>query len=88
MVDERVGVVESLRLSMRFTEGNKVTLFLLWLLMAAINSIAGSLTCGLSTVVVAPFTSLLGSVTYLAMTGQNTASPEPVERERPLSSVP
>jgi uncharacterized membrane protein len=86
MVDRHVGVVDSLRLSMRATDGNKVTLFLLWLLMAGINSIAASLTCGLSSLVVAPFLALLGSVAYLAMTGQPTAVEEAVEQERQLGA--
>ena len=70
MVDRQVGAIESLRLSIQATEGNKVTLLLLGLLMWAVNTAAATLTCGLSTFVVAPFISLMGSVAYLAMTGQ------------------
>jgi uncharacterized membrane protein len=86
MVDRQVGVLESLRLSIQATEGNKVTLLLLGLLMWAVNTAAATLTCGLSTIVVAPFTALMGSVAYLAMTGQNMAFAPEVERERPLGS--
>ena len=86
MVDRRVGVIESLRLSIEATEGNKVTLFLLGLLMWAVNTVAATLTCGLSTLVVAPFISLMGSVAYLAMTGQTMAYAPEVERERALES--
>ena len=86
MVDRRVGVIESLRLSIEATEGNKVTLFLLGLLMWAVNTVAATLTCGLSTLVVAPFISLMGSVAYLAMTGQTMAYVPEVERERALGS--
>jgi uncharacterized membrane protein len=84
MVDRQVGVIDSLRLSMRVTDGNKTTLFLLGLLMAAVNSIGGSLTCGVFSIVFVPFASLLGSVAYLTMTGQNTAWQPPLERERSL----
>jgi phage FluMu protein Com len=86
MVDRQVGAIESLRLSIQATEGNKVTLLLLALLMWAVNTAAATLTCGLSTFVVAPFISLMGSVAYLAMTGQTMAYAPEVERERPLGS--
>lgn len=84
MIDRQVGPIEALRLSMQVTDGNKLTLLLLGLLMAAINSIGTSLTCGLFTIVFVPFSWLMASVTYLAMTGQTTAYKAPIERERPL----
>lgn len=86
MVDRQVGAIEALRMSIAATEGNKVTLLLLGLLMWAVNTVAATLTCGLSALVVAPFISLMGSVAYLAMTGQNTAFTPEVERERALGS--
>lgn len=86
MVDRQVGAIEALRLSIAATDGNKVTLLLLGLLMWAVNTVAATLTCGLSTIVVAPFISLMGSVAYLAMTGQNMAYAPEVERERALGS--
>lgn len=86
MVDREVGAIEALRLSIAATEGNKVTLLLLGLLMWAVNTVAATLTCGLSALVVAPFISLMGSVAYLAMTGQNMAYAPEVERERALGS--
>ena len=86
MVDRQVGAIEALRLSIEATEGNKVTLLLLGLLMWAVNTVAATLTCGLSTIVVAPFISLMGSVAYLSMTGQNMAYAPEVERERALGS--
>jgi phage FluMu protein Com len=84
MIDRQVGVIDALRLSMQVTEGNKLTLFLLGLLMAAVHSIGTSLTCGLFTIVFVPFSWLLASVAYLAMTGQRTAHQAPVEHERTL----
>ena len=60
MIDRQVGVIDALRLSMQVTEGNKLTLFLLGLLMAAINSIGTSLTCGLFTIAFVPFSWLVG----------------------------
>ncbi len=74
ILDRRVGVIDSLRLSMQATEGNKVTLLVLWLLMMLIMPLIHLFTCGLGTIVAAPFQILLMVVAYLMMTGQNTAS--------------
>jgi phage FluMu protein Com len=73
IIDRRVGVIDSLKLSMQATHGNKVTLLVLWLLMMLIMSLVNLFTCGLGTIVVMPFQMLLLCVAYLMMTGQVTA---------------
>ena len=82
IIDRRAGIIESLKLSMQATRGNKLTLFLLTILMSGVGTIAMSLTCGLASFVVQPFISLVQTVAYLAMTGQSTAVEPLAERER------
>jgi phage FluMu protein Com len=82
VIDQRAGVIDSLRLSMRATQGNKVTLLLLMLVNSSIASIAGTLTCLLAGIIVQPFTMLAMCVAYLVMTGQATAVRPRVESER------
>ncbi len=72
ILDRDVGVMESLSLSRQITEGNKLTLFAIYLLMIPL-SIAGLLACCVGIVVVAGFFGVLHAVVYLAMTGQPTA---------------
>ena len=74
IIDRRVGVIDSLRLSIQATAGNKVTLLVLWLLMMLIMPAINLFTCGLGTIVAVPFQMLLLVVAYLMMTGQSTAS--------------
>jgi phage FluMu protein Com len=84
VIDRRAGIVESLRLSMQATQGNKLTLFLLSVLVSAIGGVCTLFTCGLAAVALQPFILLMQSVAYLAMTGQKTAIEPRAERERRL----
>ena len=78
VIDQRAGVIDSLRLSMRATAGNKLTLFGLWLVAGLGGGLIGALTCGLGSLFVTPFMMLLACVVYLEMTGQKTAANRPV----------
>ena len=74
VIDRGAGIMESLRLSLEFTRGNTVDLFLLWVATIPIN-LAGFLACGVGFLFTFPFTALLFPVTYLAVTGQPIADP-------------
>lgn len=73
IVDHEVGAIEALRLSKRITAGNKLYLFVLGLVVLAIN-LVGALACLVGLIFTGPFTVLLTAVAYLAMTGQPTAA--------------
>lgn len=72
VLDGRVGVIDSLRMSMAATSGNKLTLFALYLLTMFVGVAATVLTCGLGLFFIQPFWMLLWCVSYLTMTGQST----------------
>ncbi len=72
VVDKRVGIVDALRMSMEATSGNKLTLFALYLLTFAGGTALVVLTCGLASVFVHPFVTMLWCISYLEMTGQST----------------
>jgi len=72
IVDRNVGIIESLQLSAQITQGNKLTLFVLWIVSVGLI-LAGVLACCVGVFFTAPLVSLLWIVAYLAMTGQPTA---------------
>lgn len=72
IVDRDVGVLDSLRLSMEITNGNKLTLFGIYLIGGIIGGL-GILACGVGIVFTLAFMQLLFAVTYVVMTGQATA---------------
>ncbi len=72
IVDRNAGIIDSLGLSKRLTDGNKLTLLGVYLLTLLIN-IGGVLACCIGIFFTAPFTAVLSAVVYLALTGQPTA---------------
>lgn len=72
IIDRNVGVVDSLKISKQITTGNKLTLFLLWLVGMFLYMVS-LIPCGLGIFVSIPFFGLMIAVVYLAMTGQPTA---------------
>jgi hypothetical protein len=72
IVDQRVGVMDSLRMSREATSGNKLTLFALGLVAVLGGVLVIVLTCGLGAFFVQPLWLLLWVVCYLTMTGQST----------------
>jgi phage FluMu protein Com len=88
LVDRRVGPWESLRLSMQITTGNKITLFVLGILLWAISTAASAITCGLSAIATSPFWFLAMAVAYVMMTGQRTAYVPPPVADRPFVPQP
>jgi phage FluMu protein Com len=80
IIDQNLGVIDSLSRSKELTDGNKGTLFLLALVAIGLE-IAGMLALCVGVIPVIPFLSLMSAVTYLAMTGQPTADQL---QERPM----
>jgi hypothetical protein len=73
IVDRNADAMGSLGLSRQITNGNKLTLFVSYLLIGLL-AIAGLLTCGIGLLFgVGPFAALLLAMFYLAMSGQTTA---------------
>jgi uncharacterized membrane protein len=66
-------VIESFKLSKDLMNGNKLTLFLIWLVAGLGGSLISVITCGLGYFAVVPFLALMAPVIYLAITGQPTA---------------
>jgi len=73
LVDGQAGIVDSFKLSMAATKGNKLTLFALALIMFFGGAALAVCTCGIGAFFVYPFGMLLYCVTYLMVTGQSTA---------------
>jgi len=82
ILDRNVGVLESLELSKDVTHGNKLTLFLVFL-VAWLLAIVAMIPCGLGLIVAVPFFALLSPVIYLTMTGQPTAADRLAAPPRP-----
>jgi len=70
VVDRNVGPGEALKVSWDITEGSRLMLFVLWLLIAVATSILNALTAGLATLITAPFLMVLQPIVYLRLTGQ------------------
>jgi len=83
IVDRNVGVIESLELSKQITYGNKLMIFVLWLLATALI-LLGFVMCCIGVVFTAPLVSLMYAVAYLAMTGQPTGE----SRYAPQAAAP
>lgn len=87
IIDRNVGILDSFRLSIEITRGKAGLIFMIGLLTIPIN-IAGLLACFVGLFFTMPFTVLLFTVTYLALTGQPTADPygkgEPMPELEPL----
>lgn len=73
IIDCGAGVIESLHLSMQLTSGNKLTMFLIFLVTGVLGGLLVLCTCGLGILLVGPYLTLLLAVMYLAMSGQPTA---------------
>jgi hypothetical protein len=73
IIDREMPVIESFKLSKDLMNGNKLTLFLIWLVAGLGGSLISVITCGLGYFAVVPFLALMAPVIYLAITGQPTA---------------
>jgi uncharacterized membrane protein len=72
VIDRNADAMQSLSLSKQFMAGNKMTLFLIWLVCGLVGALVVICTCLLGAFAVGPFMSLLGPVVYLSLTGQPT----------------
>ncbi len=73
LIDQRTGVIDSMRLSAQATRGNKLILFVLALVSVGLTMM-GFLALCIGIFFVAPYVMLMSAVAYLAMTGQSTAA--------------
>lgn len=72
LIDQRAGVIDSLKLSAEAMKGNKLTVFAIWIVAVPLGTVAGVMTCLVGFLFIAPFWALLMSVIYLSVTGQRT----------------
>lgn len=70
IADRGAGAIESLQLSWQFMRGNRITLFLLMLVVAFAGGLFLCCTLGFGSVLISPFFVLMTTVTYLQVTGQ------------------
>ena len=70
LLDQGVGVIDSLKYSAQATRGNKWVLLGLWLVSVGLMVIIGLPTCGLGMIFVYPYFMMVLTVAYLGATGQ------------------
>jgi hypothetical protein len=76
LVDRDVGVIESLKISRQITAGNKLSLFLLYI-VGSVLGILGVCAFCIGYLFVVGFMFLMLAVAYLTMSGQSIAIPAP-----------
>ncbi len=72
VLDRQMPILDAFSMSKDLTNGNKLTLFLIWLTMMGICIVA-LIPCGLGLIVAAPFFCLMFPMIYLTITGQPAA---------------
>jgi phage FluMu protein Com len=82
IIDRDAGIVESLQLSKQITQGNKLMLFVLFIVVGLIN-LGGMLALCVGMIFTMPYCVLCIAVAYLIMSGQQTA--DQLEFGRPTS---
>jgi hypothetical protein len=70
ILDQNVGMIDSLKYSARATRGNKLVLLGLWLVSIGLTVLLGLPTCFIGLVFATPFFMMLFTVAYLGATGQ------------------
>ncbi len=75
LVDQDIGPIASLRESWRLTEGHKLTLFVVYVVMGVLALLVTCLTCGIGYLAVIPILSLAQSVVYHSL--MNEKGPRP-----------
>ena len=73
IVDRNLGVMDSISSSIRIMDGNKMTVFTIWLVAIIGGLVCIVFTCCLGGFAVVPYWVLLGAVCYLMITGQPMA---------------
>lgn len=70
LLDQKVGMIDSLKYSARATRGNKLVLLGLWLVSVGLTAVIALPTCFLGLAFATPFFVMLFTVAYLGATGQ------------------
>ncbi|NLE36893.1 MAG: hypothetical protein GX621_02600 [Pirellulaceae bacterium] len=73
IIDQNMGIIDSLTEARRVTSGNRLTAFGILLVTGLIGGVITLFTCGIGLLAVLPYMSLLYVVLYLSMIGQPTA---------------
>jgi uncharacterized membrane protein len=81
IVDRNLDVIQSVSASMQYMRGNKLTVFLLHLVVGLCALGVVLLTCGIGTLLVMPYFMVLTAMVYLMATGQPIA---PSARQNPV----
>jgi uncharacterized membrane protein len=76
LVDQDLGPLESLRESWRLTDGHKLTLFVVYIVMGILALGVTCLTCGIGYFAVLPILSLAQGVIYHALMHHKGPRPE------------
>ena len=87
LVDHKCGVMESFTLARQITEGNKLTTFVLALVMYGF-ALLGEMACFVGLIFAMPLISLLWSTAYLMMSGQLPIPPKPQPQYYPPQPYP
>ncbi len=74
MADRGTGVFDSFGLSKQLTNGNKMTLFLTWLVCGFAAAVITAVTLGIASLATGPFFSMMLAVIYLRITEQPTTA--------------
>jgi uncharacterized membrane protein len=72
IIDRNLGPIDAMTESWKLTDGNKVNIFLFWLIAVGL-SIAGACACGVGILLVAPLLWVAYFYVYLKLTGQPVA---------------
>jgi len=72
VLDRQMPILEAFSMSKNLTDGNKLTLFLIWLALVGI-AIVAAIPCGLGLIAALPFFCLIFPMIYLTITGQPAA---------------
>jgi uncharacterized membrane protein len=75
VIDARLSVTEAFKVSRQVTDGNKVTLAIIWLISVGL-AIAGGLACGVGLIFTLPLVAVLQTVTYLSIARPSGAPAE------------
>jgi phage FluMu protein Com len=88
IIDRNASIIDSLKMSMDLTDGNKLMLFAIGLVAGIVGTLVTLLTCCLGGLVVGPYLTLMNAVIYYTLIGQPTAEQRQYGQDTPFGSLP
>jgi phage FluMu protein Com len=85
ILDRNVPILDSLKISMDLTNGNKLMLFAIGFVAGIVGALVTVLTCCLGALVVGPYIMLLNAVIYYTLIGEPTAEQRQFTQGRPFT---